>query len=189
VGEVFDAGDTHSHHRVLKKRIFRCNDQIATPCQHQAARDARALDHRHGRLGDISPATAHAEILFLLARVEQFRTGASDVGRNHQAIVELLEDIASGCPDVVPGGEMLARPCQDNAAHSVVVGGALERVVERVSHLPVLRVVETGPVHRNPGDLVDHFVEDRRVGFVDRLKSLGFDQIAHAAFSISDGAA
>jgi hypothetical protein len=43
VGEIFDAGDAHPHHRILEEGVLRGDYQIAHPGEHQPAGDAGAL--------------------------------------------------------------------------------------------------------------------------------------------------
>ena len=52
--------------------VLRRHDQVARPDQHQAARDHLALDQRQGRLGDVAPALAKAEVDLLLAGILRF---------------------------------------------------------------------------------------------------------------------
>ena len=57
----------------------------------------------------------------------------------------------------------------DRYWNAIVGHGALERCVQRVGHLRVLRVVERRAVHRDGGNAIGHAVEHGLVGFVHRL--------------------
>ena len=180
MGEVFDAGNAHQRiDRVLKKGVFRSHDQVTHPSKHKPTRDAGPLHHSDGRLRDIAPAATHAQILFLLPRVEQLRRRLVRVRRQHQALFKFMMKIAARCPDVMPGGEMLAIAGQHNAAHGIIFDCPVKSIVQRIGHLPILRVVEGGPIHRDPSDVIDHFIKDRRLCLVIDVDVLGCNQIAH----------
>ena len=123
------------------------------PGQHQAARDARALHHRDGRLGQLPPAAAHAQVDLHLAGVPGVRPGLADVvPPQHRLPVEGLVRVPLRGADVVPGAEVVARAGQHDHRDLVVVDGPGERRVERVRHRRVLRVPVPGPVKRDHRD-------------------------------------
>ena len=76
----------------------------------------------------------------------------------HQALVEFMMEIAAWRTDVMARAEMFAIARQHDAFHHIIIGRALECVVERIGHLAILGVVETGAVHRDPRDAVHHFI-------------------------------
>ncbi len=174
VSKIFDARNAHPYHGIGKERIFRGDDQIAHPRQHQPASNAGALDHCDGRFRQIAPAAAHAEIYLLLPRVEKFAAFLVGVVVPQRRALERLVDIAARRADIVARRKMLARACQHDDLDGVVVRRAPERVVERVGHLRVLRVVILRTIHRDGGDAVgnlvlDHgFTHGRQCGLHDR---------------------
>ena len=81
--------------------------------------------------------------------------------------------------DVVPGGEMPAFARKHDRTHGIVLRRAHERIVERVGHLTVLRVVELWPVQRDPRHVVDHLVTDGFLRFVSDFHLFRLDQVVH----------
>ena len=112
-----------------------------------------------GRLRDLPPAAAHAEVHLGLAGEALVAAGLAHVVPPHHGRVE-GRDVAAGGADVVAGGEVLAVAGQDDDLDLVVVDGAVERGVQRVGHGGVLGVAVLGPVHRHDRDAVAHLVGD-----------------------------
>ncbi|MNN73785.1 hypothetical protein D3C81_1899340 [compost metagenome] len=75
---------------------------------------------------------------------------------------------------------MLARTAQHNDLDRIIVDSLAQRSVQRVSHLRVLRIVETWPVHGQRGDTLGHAIQHRLLGLVDRVV-LAEDEFAVAA--------
>ena len=74
MGEEFRAAHAHRHRVVEELGVLGGHDQVARPDRRRAARDHLALHQRHGRLGDVAPALAEADVDLLLAGV--LRLGA-----------------------------------------------------------------------------------------------------------------
>src|SRR3954447_10466222 len=62
------------------------------------------------------------------------------------------------------GGEVLARPGEHDHLDVVVLDGAVERGVERVRHLAVLRVAVLRPIHRDDREGAAALVAHGRIG-------------------------
>ena len=145
LGRILVVGTSPAHGAVREPGSLGCHHKIAGGGEHPGTHDAVAADHGDGGLGNLAPAPAHAKVLFLLARVEQLCGGLVGVRRHHQALVELGMQVAPRSADIMPGREMLALARQHDAAHRIVIRRALEGVVQRIGHLPVLGIVEAGP--------------------------------------------
>ena len=91
MGEVLDPGDTHLQDRIGEECVVGGDDEIARPGEHQPAGDARPLDHRDRRLGELSPAAAHAEVKLLLADEDVLRPLLVLVA-SHHVVGEFLRE-------------------------------------------------------------------------------------------------
>ena len=177
VREVLHARNPHLHHRVGEERVVGRHDQVAHPGEHQPAGDAGALHHRDGRLGDLPPAPAHAQVDLHLPGVPGVRAPfAHVVPPQHGLAVEGFVRVPLRGADVMPGAEVLARPGQDQHRDLVVVHRPGERRVQRVGHRGVLRVGVLRPVQRDQGDppalLVQHLVRHQDPPLRMRLSTL-----------------
>ena len=137
---------------IAEFRVAAGDDQIAGPGQHQSAGDAFAMDFGDGRLGEIAPAPGDLQINLLLAR-----KAAMGVGLREAAPISDRRKIDAGCifaggPQIMPGREMRSAAGQDDDLDRVVLHCVIERGVEVVGHLQVLRVARLGPVHHDPRD-------------------------------------
>ena len=64
--EHLDTANAHRDRIVPEGRVFGGDDDVAGPDQHQAARNALALNLSNGRLGKVPPPLAKANIDLLL---------------------------------------------------------------------------------------------------------------------------
>jgi hypothetical protein len=110
------------------------------------------MDFRDGGLCQIAPAPSNLQIDLLLARKT-----AMGVGLGKPAPISDRRKIHAGGvldpgPQIVSGGEMRPASGQDDDLDCIVLHRRVERGVEVVGHLQVLRVARLGPVHHDPRD-------------------------------------
>ena len=128
------------------------DDQVARPDQHQAAGDHLALHQRHGRLGDVAPALAEADVDLLLARVLRLGARLAEARPRAHRLVLAHVAVAVDLAQVVARGEVRAVGRQHDHLDRVVLRGAVEGVVQGVEERGVLRVPGVGAVEDDAGD-------------------------------------
>ncbi len=152
MGEELRPAHAHRHRVVEELGVLGGHDQVARPDQHQAARDHLALHQRHGRLGDVAPALAEADVDLLLARVLRLGTGLAEArpraDRHVLAHVAVAVDLA----------QVVARekcgPLADNTITFTASSCAArsKSVVQGVEERRVLRVPGIGAIEDDAGD-------------------------------------
>ena len=154
--ERLHTGAGHPQHRVLEHGVVGRDDQVAHARDHQAAGDALALDHRDRRLGQIADREGLLEIHRPLVLELPLRRLAHlmPLVRRRFADVRL---------QVVSGGEVRSGTGDDDHVDVGIAVGGVQRVVEFVEELRVLRVADLGPVHRDELDRAAPLDQDRLV--------------------------
>ena len=77
--------------------------------------------------------------------------------------VEIVQGLARLAAQVVPGGEVRIAAGEDDDLGLRIVRAELERIVQVIGHLEVLRVPGVGPVHGDAQNIVGRPVEQQRV--------------------------
>ena len=148
---VLDAADRHHHDRVLEAGVVGGDDEVHRPDQVEGTGDGATLHRGDGRLGEVAPLPAVAEVLLRLPPVELVEVVAA-VGFGELGLVGVRDR------EVVARGEVLALGAQHDHADVVVALGRGEAGVELVEHPLVLGVRLVGAVHRDRGDASVHLV-------------------------------
>ncbi|MCY1523679.1 hypothetical protein D9M68_585840 [compost metagenome] len=105
----------------------------------------------------------------MLARVEEFAAGLVRVIPPHAHALEGLVDITPRCADVVTGRKMLTRAAQNNDLDRIVINGALECRIQRIGHLRILGVVETGAVQGDARHRAVNAIQHGFLGFINAV--------------------
>ena len=135
--EQLDADARHAQHRIREAGVVGRDDQVAHAREHQARGRAHALHRGDRGLAEVADLHELVEVHDLL--VAQLAFGrVAQRGPVLLAREQLLQ--------VVPGREVLALGREDDDANVVVGVGLVERGVELVDELAVLRVGGFGPV-------------------------------------------
>ncbi|MNE46892.1 hypothetical protein D3C80_1412620 [compost metagenome] len=174
MGEELDAADAHRHGVVHEQRVFRSDDQVARPDQHQAAGDALALHLGDGRLGDVAPALGKADVDFLFTRHLRLDGGGGATkaakGPDSLPLRHGLCGVHLG--NIVACGEMLAVGRQDDHLDVIVAVGAVHGSVELIQQVSVLGVAFVGTVQAYAGNVWCRF-------FVGNSLEVGRSRLSH----------
>ena len=169
MGEELGPAHAHGHRMVEELGILRADDEVARPHQHQPADHHLAVDQRQRRLGNVPPALAEAEVDLLLARVLGLGAGLAEAAPGADGIVPGHIAVAIDLAQVVTRGEVRAVGRQDDHLHRVVMGGAVEGLVERIEERRVLRVARLRPVQDDARDCARQGLVKNRRGRHGRL--------------------
>ena len=120
MGEILNAGDAHANHRITEKSIICRNNNIADPGQHQTASDTGTLHCRNGRLGNLAPTTAHAEIGFSLAHIEILAAGLVGMVIPHASTLLAQVHVAARGANIMAGRKVFAIASEDNNLNLIV---------------------------------------------------------------------
>ena len=163
--EQLDADARHAQHRIREPRVVGRDDQVAHAREHEPGGGARSLHRRDRRLAQVADLHELVEVHDLLVAELAFGRGA------HRRPVFLAREQLL---EVVTGGEVLALGREHDDPDRVVGVGAVERGVELVDHLAVLRVGRFGTVQRDRGDRAVDGVPDGERGI--RVGGVGHAQ-------------
>ena len=133
--------------------VLRREDDIHRGSDDPAAEDAIAVHRRDGRLLHIAPAQGLVDEL--LARVVVAAAHALFDRVFGGAVFRLLQRA-----EIVPGGEVIARPAQHDHPHVEIEVRPLEGVVHLDQHRRALRVAVARPVRGAPRDPVNDLISD-----------------------------
>ncbi|MNZ76739.1 hypothetical protein D3C78_952570 [compost metagenome] len=176
MGEELDAADAHRHGVVHEQRVFRSDDQVAWPDQHQTTGNALALHLGDGRLGDVAPAFREADVDFLLASHLRLDTGRraaeSAPGANGLPLGHLRLRIAFG--HIMAGGEVFTIRRENDHLDLVVAIGEVHGGVQFIEQVGVLRIALVGAIEADAGDM-------RRRFLVGDCGELGGLRLSHGA--------
>ncbi|MDT4794019.1 hypothetical protein FQZ97_265560 [compost metagenome] len=176
--EEFGAADAHADGVVHEPRVVRGDDQVARPGQHQATGDAFALHLRDGRLGNVAPALAQADVDLLLAGHLRLGAGATETAPGADRLPLVHGSCRVFLAELVARREVRAVGGEDDDLDLLVGAGAVEGVVQFVEQMGVLGVALFRLVQADPGDVRGrHFIGDP-AGFVVPLVFL------HLVFSL-----
>ena len=94
-----------------------------------------------------------------------------------------MVEVAARRANVMTGRKMLALAAKHDGTHAVVIDRALEHIIERIGHLPVLRIVELRAIHHHPCNAIFDPIVDGRIGFILDVCAFGRHDAGHDACS------
>ena len=149
VSEELVAVDAEGDDRVGERGVVARHHQVERPHQHEAAGDHLALHLDDGRLGQVAPAPAQAEVDLLLGCHVAFgRAEVAAAPEGHGLEVADLGLVAQ----VVTRGEVRAVGGDHDHLDLVVERGGAQRGIELVEHALVLGVACFGAREGDAGD-------------------------------------
>ena len=163
VHKVLMTVDPEADHRIRKLSIFAGDDQIKRPHQHQATSNGFALNRSNGGFRHVAPAPAEAEEYFLFHGHVTFLTRPFKSPNAHFGRAEIPGTTpAAFAFDVVPGREMRSVGADDDCAHVVIEHGGIQRRIDLIEHMSILRVTALFPrQHDSRHRRARPFVADR----------------------------
>src|SRR5581483_1559631 len=152
--EEFDAADAEAHDRVAKLGVVTGDDNVTGPDQHETAGDTATLHGSDGRLGDVTPTFAKADIDFFLPRHLRFGTGTRESAPrpDRSELGHLLVRIL--LTQIVTRREMRSVGGEDNDFDIVILRGEIEGIVQFIKQAGILRVARLRAIEDDTGDVL-----------------------------------